>query len=145
MTVELNNLICLREETRDKIFKHGEIVELGNYWIGWDMSFGIHIPVQSIEQGKSIMQQIIDNQKFIDEYNKPYKLRIPYHILEQQTKEVKKEVEWKIGQLNHIEKNEDYEILDNETNLKVHYHRKGFIEGLKWYLKTLEDIVEVSK
>ena len=55
--------------------------------------------------------------------------------------EVKKEIEWKIGQLNYLEKNENYEILDNETNLKVHYHRKGFIEGLQWALKTPKNLV----
>jgi len=54
------------------------------------------------------------------------------------TKEVKEEIEWKIGQLNYLENNENYEILDNETKLKVHYHRRGFIEGLEWYLQTLE-------
>ena len=89
--------------------------------------------------------EILKNKQFIDEYNKPYKMRVTYQILEQQIERVKKECEWKIGQLNFIEKSEDYEILDNETNLKVHYHRKGFIEGLQWYLKTLENTVSESK
>lgn len=52
--------------------------------------------------------------------------------------EVKSQIEWKIGQMKYLEKNENYEILDNETNLKVFYHRKGFIEGLQWCLKTPE-------
>lgn len=47
-------------------------------------------------------------------------------------------LEWKVGQLNYLEKNENYEILDNETNLKVHYHRKGFIQGLEWALETIK-------
>lgn len=59
--------------------------------------------------------------------------------LQHEIQNVKKQCEWKIGQLNYLERNEDYSILDNETNLKVHYHRKGFIEGLEWYLKTLEN------
>jgi len=66
-------------------------------------------------------------------------------LLQLENKEVKELVEWKIGQLNYLEKNENYEILDNETNLKVFYHRKGFIEGLEWYLKTLQNTVKEDK
>ena len=45
--------------------------------------------------------------------------------LEHEIQNVKKQVQWRIGKLNYIEKEEDYEILANETNPKVNYRRKG--------------------
>lgn len=48
------------------------------------------------------------------------------------------QIKWKIGQLNFLEKNENYGILDDETNRKVFFHRKGFIEGLEWSLETIK-------
>lgn len=56
----------LTEEDRAKLFKNGEIVKLGNYWIGYDLVYGIHIPTNNREQGESIMKQILKNQEIVE-------------------------------------------------------------------------------
>lgn len=66
--------IELVETQRDKIFSKGEIVKLGMYWIGWDLTFGIHIPTVSKEQGESIMKVILDKVEKWDKINEE-----PYH------------------------------------------------------------------
>lgn len=48
----------LREVKQDELFHNGNLVQLGNYFIGSEITFGIHIPVYTRPQAKVILKQI---------------------------------------------------------------------------------------
>lgn len=79
MTLQTSdNEIKLIEEDRKKIFRNGELVKLGNYWIGWDLVFGIHIPVTNKEEGELIMKQILQDKERVKKLESKFQLLLKY-------------------------------------------------------------------
>lgn len=53
----------LTEVKQNELYKNGNLIKLGNYHIGSEITYGVHIPVYTRPQAEVVMKEILFNQK----------------------------------------------------------------------------------